>query len=52
MLTNSVFLRVYGSRDGVEVHYLAKKNKVNIAVLTEQVWSITDLSHCVSGNVF
>ena len=32
-------------RDEVEVHENARKNEVNIHPLTEQAWSIKDLSH-------
>ena len=50
----SSFLRVYGprrSRDGVEVHKLAKEERGQyLAILTEQAWSIKDLLHDFRGN--
>ena len=48
---SSFFLRVYG-RDEVEVHKLAKKKERDQypAILTEQTWSIKDLSYGFRAN--
>ena len=42
----SSFFCVFKDRDGVEVHKLAKKERGQYpAILTEQAWSIKDLSY-------
>jgi len=42
---------VFMDRDGVEVHKLAKKERGQYqAILTEQAWSIKDLSYGYQGN--
>ena len=47
----SSFLRVYGG-DGVDVHKIAKKERGQYpAILTEQAWSIQDLSYAF-GKIF
>ena len=47
----SSFFCVFMDRDGVEVHKHAKKERGRYqAILTEQTWSIKDLSYGFRGN--
>ena len=48
----SSFFCVFMDRDGVEVHKHAKKERGQYqAILTEQAWSMKDLSYGFRGNL-